>query len=103
MDQSERLTDLWGVVARIPFGCVASYGNVGQALERPVSGLLVGRWMFQTPASEDIPWWRVVGAKGDLLIGRRDASLALMQREKLEAEGVEFEASQVRPEFFIVP
>ncbi len=94
------MTELWQVVSTIPEGRVASYGAVGQALSNPVSGLLVGRWMFQTPPGTDIPWWRVVGSKGDLLIARRDARLAKDQREKLEAEGVEFEDDRVKGEFF---
>ena len=96
------MSELWSVVATVPEGCVVSYGTVGRALSQPVSGLLVGRWMFQMPAHAAIPWWRVVGSKGDLLIARRDAALALTQKEKLEAEGVVFEEDRVRPEFFIV-
>lgn len=94
------MTELWEVVSTIPEGVVVSYGAIGRALSNPVSGLLVGRWMFQTPPGSGIPWWRVVGSKGDLLIARRDVRLADEQRQKLEAEGVEFDDDRVKPEFF---
>lgn len=41
--------------------------------------------MAQCPA--DVPWWRVVGGNGDLLIAKRDPNMALEQRRRLESEG----------------
>ena len=79
---------LWRVVQTIPRSRVAGYGDVGRALDTPVSGLLVGRWMTRCP--EGVPWWRVVGRDGSLLIARRDVQAALLQRERLESEGVAF-------------
>ncbi len=93
MSSSSRLASLWELVRTIPFGRVASYGAVGRALDRPVSGLLVGKWMTGAPA--DVPWWRVVGADGALPIARRGPEFALRQRTLLEAEGVRFEGDRV--------
>lgn len=95
------LDDLWAVVATIPSGRVASYGDVGKAMPRPVSGVLVGKWMTNCPP--DVPWWRVVGRNGDLLIGSRGPTYALDQRRKLEAEGVVFDGDRVVPDAFTIP
>ncbi len=95
------LDDLWTVVASVPAGRVASYGDLGKALPNPVSGVLVGKWMAQCPP--DLPWWRVVGRGGDLLVGRRDPRYALDQRARLEREGVEFEDGRGVQSFFWLP
>lgn len=69
----------------MPEGRVVGYGTLGRALSRPVSGFIVGKWMAQCPA--DLPWWRVVGSSGNLLLAKRDPNLALEQRRRLESEG----------------
>jgi methylated-DNA-protein-cysteine methyltransferase related protein len=99
MDRNERIAELIEVCSRIPAGRVASYGAVGQCMTNRPSGLVVGRWMANF--GDQLPWWRVVGAKGDLLVGRRDPSLAITQRQMLESEGIEFdEATRVLARFF---
>ncbi len=95
------LDDLWSVVTSIPRGRVSSYGDVGRALDRPVSGVLVGKWMTQSPPS--VPWWRVVGRNGDLLVAKRGPEFAAQQRDLLEQEGVTFVDGQVERKFFLVP
>ena len=95
------LEELWQIVASIPAGRVASYGDVGKAMHNPVSGVLVGKWMASCPQS--VPWWRVVGKSGELLIGRRDPKLALEQRQLLESEGVEFSGTTVSLDAFFLP
>lgn len=87
------LEALWTLVRSIPFGQVASYGQLGRLLPNPVSGLVVGRWMARAP--EDVPWWRVVAADGRLPVGKRDPSLLLRQRRLLQEEGVGFEDDAV--------
>jgi len=39
---------------------------------------------------EEVPWHRVVGAGGVLVLSKRDPILAIEQRELLTAEGVMF-------------
>jgi methylated-DNA-protein-cysteine methyltransferase-like protein len=78
---------LWRIVREIPRGRAAAYGDVGRALDAPVSGLLVGRWMARCP--EGVPWWRVVGKDGSLLLAKRDPQAAKHQADRLLAEGVD--------------
>jgi methylated-DNA-protein-cysteine methyltransferase-like protein len=95
---SPALENLWCVVRQIPPGRVASYGAVGRALENPVSGYLVGRWMHQCP--EGVPWWRVVAKSGVLPIGKKDPSARQEQRARLEAEGIVLVGGAVPPDKF---
>lgn len=95
------LDDLWVAVSEIPQGFVVAYGDLGLSLPNPVSGVLVGKWMAQCP--DHLPWWRVVGKSGELLVARRDPRLAALQRQKLIAEGVEFSDDSVSLSFFHIP
>jgi methylated-DNA-protein-cysteine methyltransferase-like protein len=94
--------DLWDLVRQIPSGKVATYGDLGRALEHPTTGRMVGRWMANCP--DDIPWWRVVNKRGALPIEKRNPYAAIDQRKRLEEEGVEFKGDFVDlREFLWVP
>ncbi|MEQ1932644.1 MAG: MGMT family protein [Fimbriimonadaceae bacterium] len=80
---------VYEMVRLIPHGFVTSYGALGQALKNPVSGLVVGNWMSKCP--EDIPWWRVIAKDGRLVVFKKDASVAMLQRKLLEDEGFAFD------------
>lgn len=68
------------LVASIPAGRVATYGDIACAAELP-SPRIVG-WIMRTD-SADLPWHRVVPATG-----RPAPHLASEQLELLRAEGV---------------
>lgn len=87
------------MVAAIPRGRVVSYGLLGRLMESRVSGLIVGNWM--RTMSDDLPWWRVIGAGGKLLTGKLDPALEHRQRQKLELEGVEFDGDVVTSRYFL--
>lgn len=76
-DQVERVR---GLVASIPVGRVATYGDIATAAELS-SPRIVG-WIMRTDSS-DLPWHRVIGASG-----RPAPHLATRQLELLRAEGV---------------
>ncbi|MGW1743290.1 MGMT family protein [Nocardia sp. NPDC001965] len=76
-EQIERVREL---VASIPAGRVATYGDIAAA-----AGLSTPRtvgWIMRTDAA-DLPWHRVLGASG-----RPAAHLATRQLRLLAAEGV---------------
>lgn len=88
-----RLDELAEIVAKIPYGMCASYGSVGRAMTRPVSGFLAGKWMASLPtppSGEMSPWWRVVKTDGTIALFDRDPELGLDQTRRLLAEGVPF-------------
>lgn len=85
--------ELWRITRSIPKGFVATYGDVGRQLDPPISGFLAGKWMAAAP--EGVPWWRVVSAKGELPVSKRDPNFAHQQRQLLESEGVAFNGDAV--------
>jgi methylated-DNA-protein-cysteine methyltransferase-like protein len=76
---------VYRLVKQIPRGWVLTYGAVAEALRLPGGARTAGRAMAATPRGRGIPWHRVVGAGGRLLIREPHASL---QRKLLESEGV---------------
>ena len=91
--------ELWGLIRAIPPGRVASYGDLGKAMQNPISGLLVGRWVKVSPT--EIPWWRVVGKDGRLPIVKQSPHLAMEQEDRLCAEGIMLEGGRVPTAAFI--
>jgi len=79
-------------VQRIPRGRVLTYGALAKALRLPGGARTAGRAMAATPSGKGIPWHRVVGERGKILIREPYASL---QRKLLESEGVKIVESRV--------
>jgi methylated-DNA-protein-cysteine methyltransferase-like protein len=75
------------VVRRIPAGRVATYGEVAAHADLPGRARLVG-WALRG-CDDDVPWQRVLNAKGEISLGPGSGDL---QRDLLESEGVEFDA-----------
>jgi methylated-DNA-protein-cysteine methyltransferase-like protein len=80
---------IYAVVRRIPPGRVATYGQVA-AIEGRASPRMVGYAMAALRAGSDVPWQRVINARGE--VSERSGGGAWRQRQRLEAEGVLFDA-----------
>jgi len=89
-------THVWNIVARIPRGKVASYGQIAKML-RPPAGVdtetfaeFGALWVSNAIAASpnEIPWQRVVNSKGE--ITERDGLEAKRHKLLLEDEGVFF-------------
>ena len=57
---------IWQVVAAIPPGRVATYGQVASLAGVCGSARLVGRCLSQLPADTRLPWFRVINASGKI-------------------------------------
>jgi len=77
---------VYQLVKQIPRGRVTTYGALAKALHLRGGARTAGRAMAATPSGKGIPWHRVVGDRGKLLIREPYASL---QRKLLESEGVQ--------------
>lgn len=87
---------VWNIVARIPRGKVASYGQIAKMLPPPegidaetyteFGALWVSNAVAASP--NEIPWQRVVNSKGQ--ITERDGLEAKRHKLMLEDEGVFF-------------
>ncbi len=83
---------VYEVVAQIPVGKVATYGQIAQIVGPPCSARMVGWALRATPGGLQIPWQRVINARGMVSAKFREEG-ARLQRRLLEEEGVEFDAS----------
>ncbi|HEX6924231.1 MAG TPA: MGMT family protein [Longimicrobiaceae bacterium] len=75
------------LVRRIPPGRVIAYGGVAALLGVPRAARGVGHVLSTLPEGTDVPWWRVVNARGCISL---HGYPGLLQRMMLEAEGVRF-------------
>jgi len=76
---------VYRLVQRIPRGKVLTYGGLARLLRLPGGARTAGRAMAATPSGKGIPWHRVIGDRGKILI---HGPHALLQRKLLESEGV---------------
>ncbi|MBA4420047.1 MAG: cysteine methyltransferase [Anaerolinea sp.] len=76
------------VVRQIPLGRVCNYGRVAE-LTGGCTARMVGYAMASLPADSDVPWQRVINAKGRISPHGYGYG-SLQQRLLLEGEGVEF-------------
>ena len=92
---SRRLSDsysrIYAVVRRIPRGRVATYGQVAAIAGLPNHARQVGYALHALPEGSDVPWQRVINARGEIS-PRASAGWEGLQRRLLEEEGVAFDA-----------
>jgi methylated-DNA-protein-cysteine methyltransferase related protein len=77
-------------VRRVPRGKVATYGDIAYAAGYPGAARQVA-WSLHAE-SRTLPWHRIVGAGGAILLG---GEAGLEQRMRLRAEGVSFRGLRV--------
>ena len=81
---------VYQVVRCIPHGKVASYGQVARLLGKPRGARTVGWALHSLPEGSDVPWQRVLNARGIITLDAHGPGGAI-QRALLEAEGVVFD------------
>ncbi len=83
---------MYRLVRRVPRGKVVTYGQVAAILGQPRGARAVGVALGALRGSlvESVPWQRVINAAGRCT--HRDGFWADIQRERLEEEGVRFDA-----------
>lgn len=77
----------YAIIREIPEGRVMTYGDVALYAGRKRQARRVGYALFAL-AAPDVPWWRVVNARGEISFRPGENG---RQRARLEAEGVEFD------------
>lgn len=85
---------IYAVVARIPRGRVATYGQVAALAGAPRHARQVGYALHALPAGSSLPWQRVINARGEVS-RRSESGWEGFQRQLLEAEGVELRNGRV--------
>lgn len=79
------------VIASIPKGKVATYGQVAAAAGYPLYHRAVAR-LLRTEPTDRLPWQRVVGAGGEIKL---PLEAGAEQRLRLRMEGVTFRGKRV--------
>ncbi|MCU4356666.1 MGMT family protein [Acinetobacter ursingii] len=76
------------VVALIPRGKVASYGQIAQLAGLPKHARLVGYVLKHLDPESDLPWHRVINSQGKISTSRLNLRGENIQQMKLLEEGV---------------
>ena len=82
--------DIYDVVARIPSGKVATYGQVARLAGLPRSARFVG-YALSALTDRSVPWHLVVNARGEISERSDGEEGGQIQRLRLEREGVVFD------------
>ena len=80
---------VYRAVHRIPSGRVSTYGAIATLAGMPGAARQVGWALNALEADDDVPWHRVINAKGEIS-ARGESEIADLQRALLESEGVVF-------------
>lgn len=88
-DHGDFTARVLAVVAGLPPGTLATYGEVAMEAGRPGAARAVGRILAARGGA--VPWWRVVPASGQLAPG-----VAARQAPALQAEGIEVVEGRVQ-------
>lgn len=83
---------VYRLTKKIPRGRVTTYGEIARRLRVRGGARAVGHAMAACPNGGGVPWHRVVGAGGRLLISEPHRSL---QRRLLESEGVRVQFDRI--------
>ncbi len=86
--------NIYEIVRQIPKGQVATYGQVADLAKLYGKARLVGYALYRVEMrSPDVPWHRVVNAKGEISYSSSRHGADYRQRSLLEQEGVKFNAA----------
>lgn len=86
---------IWQILALIPEGKVATYGQIAELAGFPKMARAIGRTLSQLPHGTKLPWHRVLNAQGKLSFPI-DSSAYKEQKHRLEKEGVVFLNGKIR-------
>ena len=77
------------VVMQVPYGKVATYGQIAAMAGLPRHARLVGRVLHQLDEENSVPWHRIVNAQGKISLMKLDMVSANLQEQKLALEKIE--------------
>ncbi len=89
-DSNENRKAVWTVIARIPYGKVATYGQIASLADIPGQARFVGYLLATLPRGSALPWHRVVNSSGKITNPNFQAQAA-----RLRAENIRCDANRV--------
>lgn len=87
-DTNELHRQILEVIALIPYGKVASYGQIAKLAGLPKHARLVGYVLKHLDIESTIPWYRVINSQGKISVTRINERGENIQQNLLEQEGI---------------
>lgn len=81
---------IYQIVRQIPVGQVATYGQIAELANMPGQARLVGYALYRVVETDEVPWHRVINAKGEVSHSPFREGSDYLQQELMEQEGVKF-------------
>jgi len=81
---------IYNIVRQIPRGKVATYGQIADLANLYGKARLVGYALYHIDKNSDIPWQRVINAKGEISYSPLRYGADYLQKSLLEQEGIKF-------------
>ncbi|MCF7823357.1 MAG: MGMT family protein [Candidatus Marinimicrobia bacterium] len=92
MNKQSKWERIYSVVKQIPYGQVATYGQIATLAGYYRQARQVGYALHAVP-SDDIPWHRVINAQGKISLNHEMGGA--VQRKMQESEGVVFSQAAI--------
>ncbi len=84
---------IYAVVNQIPYGQVATYGQIAELVNLPGKARLVGYALYRVDRhTSTIPWHRVINAKGKVSFSSLRQGSDHIQHHLLATEGIQFDS-----------
>ena len=84
---------IYTTVRNIPYGKVATYGQIADLAGLYGKARLVGYALFRVQIADDIPWHRVINSQGEISYSLKRQGGDYLQKVLLEEEGIEFKSN----------
>jgi len=92
-DIADLTAKAYEIARLIPHGRVTTYGHIARLAGYPTYPRHVGNAMKMLPGDSDVPWQRVISAKGTLSPRGDQGQGVARQKARLEQEGVQVDTS----------
>ena len=87
---SKTYQKIYQTIRNIPKGRVATYGQIAELAGFPRQARMVGYALHALPNGSNVPWHRVINAKGRIS-QHGDPMYSQIQQKLLQAEGISFD------------
>jgi methylated-DNA-protein-cysteine methyltransferase-like protein len=83
---------IYKIVAKIPFGKIATYGQIARLAGMGKNARIIGYALSALPQQIDIPWHRVINRLGEISYSPSRNDHDNLQKQLLLAEGIKFDS-----------